>query len=249
MQIEETAGTPNKFIVLRKEVIEDTTLSLSEKLVYMRICTFNEYFENCEEAGKLLGISKETVKKAKQKLLKLGYIRELENTGRGKKYQACYDLNASQRGKIYPSDGQNIPVRGVKNTRIDKNIEKKEYIGTNVPIGAEGALAVVEKSETYGNAEINAMFDSWFDTLGIEQKQTKANRRACYNLIRKKDMGAEKLKMVLKVLAEAQSDKYAPREVKAIVDFASLQANMEHLGFWARRKFNQRKQETDEVEI
>lgn len=248
MQIEETAGTPNKFIVLRKEVIEDTTLSLSEKLVYMRICTFDEYFESCEEAGKLLGISKVTVKRAKQKLLKLGYIRELTNTGRGKKYQPCYDLNVRQRDKICPSEGQNMSVRRTKYVRIDKIIEKKENIDDKSSIGDAVALEPVEKCDSYGNEEINAMFATWQEIFGIGQKQSQANRRACYNLLRKKDMGAEKLEKVLQILSEAQNDKYAPREVKQIVDFASLQRNMDHLGFWARRKFNQHRQ-TAEVEL
>ena len=106
MQIEETAGTPNKFIVLRQEVIDDKNLTLAEKFVYVRICQFDEYFESCKEAGALLGLSMETVKKAKQKLVKLGYIMETTNTGRGKRYKAKYDLENAETGKIYPQSNR-----------------------------------------------------------------------------------------------------------------------------------------------
>lgn len=132
MQIEEAAGTPNKFIVLRQEVMADRSLTISEKVVYARIATFDEYFESCEDAGRLLGLSAVTVRRAKQKLVKLGYIKEVLNTGRGKRYKPIYDLKSAvdvnQTDKICQSDGQNMSIRLTKYVNIDKNIEKNiEY--------------------------------------------------------------------------------------------------------------------------
>lgn len=242
MQIEESAGTPNKFIVLRQEVLYDKNLSMADKLVYTRMCMFDEYFESCEEAGKLLGIASETVKKAKQKLVKLGYAKELANTGRGKRYQIVYDIRREdinhQTGKIYPSGGYNLPDRRVKSTRIVKEIEKNEYKDTIVSLG--------ENAE-HGNADINEMFDAWQERFGFEQKQSAENRRACYNLLRKKDVGKEKLTKLIVLLDEAQKDRYAPKEVREIVGFATMQRNLPNLMMWARRKYSQRS--TQGVEI
>lgn len=239
MQIEETAGTPNKFIVLRQEVLYDSNLTIAEKFVYTRMCMFDEYFESCGEAGKLLGLSEETVKKAKQKLLKLGYIMEISNTGRGKRYKVKYDFDTTQTGKIYPSDGYNLPLRRVKSTRRVIELEKKENKDTNVSLG---------DAANYGNPKINEMFDFWRTTFGFMPSHTKSDRNACYNLLRKKDLGKEKLKIIVKLLAEAQQDRYASKEIRSIVGFASLQSNLPHLMMWARRKYAQNKSQ-EGVEI
>lgn len=126
--IEDKAGTPNNFIVLRKEVVENQNLTTSEKLVYARICTFDEYFESCEGAAQVLGISPITVRHAKQKLVKMGYIEELENTGRGKRYKACYDLRVTkkvtQSDQKSHSDGLNKSLRVTKKVTIYNKYNK-----------------------------------------------------------------------------------------------------------------------------
>ena len=241
----EEAGTPNHFIVLRQEVLYDNNLTMSEKFVYARMCQFDEYFESCEEAGTILGLSAESVKKAKQKLIKLGYIEEIANTGRGKRYKVLYDLrgakNTKQTGKIYPSEGYKLPVRGVKNTRRVKEIEKNN-------INCLDKSKQLAEAEEHGNPDINDMFAAWYAVFGFEQKQSAENRRACYNLLRRKDLGKEKLTKMLYILEESQSDKFAPKEVKSIVGFATMQAYLPNLVMWARRRYVQ-KQPLQGVEI
>ena len=234
MQIEESAGTPNKFIVLRQEVLYDKNLSMAEKFVYARMCQFDEYFESCEEAGALLGIAPETVKKAKQKLLRLGYAKELANTGRGKRYKVLYDGQELPERRVENAlqTGINMQVRRVKSTRRVKEIEKKE----NNCI--DKSIQLSENAE-HGNPDINEMFDAWQTEFGFSQKQSAENRRACYNLLRKKDVGKEMLLKLIKLVDEAQKDRYAPKQVRDIVGFATLQQNLPNLMMWARRKYSQ----------
>lgn len=244
MQIEETAGTPNKFIVLRKEVLYDKNLTKTDKFVYARIATFDEYFESAESCAEVLGLSKRQVEDAKRRLEKAGYIKCLVNTGRGKRFKAVYDLQ-----KTVEQTYEKLEVRPTENCRSDlqktvdivKNIEKKENncIDKSIQLG---------ENAQHGNEDINQMFDAWSETFGFEQKQSAENRRACYNLIRRKDLGKEKLAMLLKVLDEAQKDRYATREIRSIVGFATLQTNLPHLMMWARRKYSQ-KQEQGGIEI
>lgn len=248
MEIEESAGTPNKFIVLRQEVLYDDNLTMSEKFVYARMCQFDEYYESCKEAGAILGLSPETVKKAKQKLVRLGYAEELVDTGRGKVY------------KIYPSDEEKIPTRRVKSTRQTGKkvyirrvkstrrvieIEKKENNkDTNVSLG-ESELSPIE----YGNPEINEMFQFWEDIFGFEQKQSKRNRNACSNLLKNKKIGKDNLKKLVRLRAEADKDRFASKDVRMIVDFASLQSNLSHLMMWARRKYSEQQEQQEGIEI
>lgn len=219
--IEEKAGTPNKFIVLRQEVLEDKSLNIYEKLVYARIATFETYFESAEACAELLGISKSHVEKAKRSLEKAGYIKCVENTGRGKQYQVVYDL-PKWKGRCSK----------MKDIDIEREVKSINNNDTGVSL-------LGETPEEHGNENINKMFDEWEAVFGFKQKQSAENRRACYNLIRRKDLGEEKLAKLIRVLCEAQSDRYAPKEVRQIVGFASLQYNLPHLMMWARRRYSQ----------
>ena len=241
MQIEETAGTPNKFIVLRQEVLYDKSLSKTDKFVYARICTFDEYFESAEACAEVLGLSKRQVEDSKRRLEKAGYIKCLANTGRGKRFKAVYDLpdNVGQTYEnlyIRPTENCNSDLQ--KSVDIDKNIEKNEYKDTIVSLG---------DNAEHGNADINECFDMWEAQFGFPQKKSAENRRACYNLIRRKDVGKDKLRVLIKLIDEAGKDRFSPKETH-IVGFADLQRNLPHLLMWARRKYSQ-SQNTQGVEI
>lgn len=153
MQIEESAGTPNKFIVLRQEVLLDKNLNAVDKIVCARICSFDEYFESSEACAKVLGLSQVQVERAKRKLEKAGYIKCIANTGRGKRYRAKYDMT-----KLSYQTLQNCHIRPDKNVRsdltklsdIDKRLEENLYISNVATAKAESTLP----SEAYEIAEL-----------------------------------------------------------------------------------------------
>ena len=244
--IEESAGTPNKFIVLRQEVLYDDNLTMSEKFVYARMCQFDEYYESCKEAGAILGLSPETVKKAKQKLVKLGYAEELVDTGRGKVY------------KIYPSDEEEIPTRRVKSTRQTGKkvyirrvkstrrvieLNKKENKDTKVSLG-ESELSPVESSarEEYGREDINRMFDEWERAFSYRPKDSRANRYAASNMLRNKQIGYQRLSGIIKALPALQAKKFCLGKVKGVSDFASLQREWDAVWAMALREYNNQQQ-------
>lgn len=118
----------DRFVIVRFDVLQSKDLTPSEKLVYARICSFKEYFESKEDCAEILGVSKDTVVKAKQKLLRLGYIKEMENTGRGKIYQAVYD----EQGRVVKStnqSGKKHPIRMVNFTTI---VERENKVENNI---------------------------------------------------------------------------------------------------------------------
>ena len=247
MEIEENAGTPSRFIVIRQEVLYDKNLSLVEKIVYARICAFEEYFESAEACAEMLGLSKRQVEEAKRKLEKCGYIECVANTGRGKRFCVRYDLrkNVGQTYEnlyIRPTDFCNSDLRN--SVDIDKRLEKTIEQNENI----NDANASLAETATYGNPSINEMFDKWEDEFGFKQKASAENRRACWNLLRRNDVGEEKLGKIIKVLGEAQNDKFAPKEIRSIIGFASLQKNLPHLVIWARRKYSQNQRQED-IEI
>lgn len=85
--------------------------------------------------------------------------------------------------------------------------------------------------ETYGNTDINEMFEYWKDTIGYEvTSRRQANRNACSNLIKKHS--AEGLKRLIQGVALSQEDSFAPR----ISDFETLQAKANELMAWGKRR-------------
>lgn len=95
------------------------------------------------------------------------------------------------------------------------------------------AIAIGEAPKKYGNSDINDMFEYWQSKVGyaITSKQ-QANRNACSNLIKKHTV--EGLQQLIRGVAMAQQDRYAPR----ISDFVSLQAKTNELIVWGKTKSN-----------
>lgn len=82
-----------RVVVIREDILSDEYLTPADKLIYAWVCSFDEFSESSETTAELLGISVSSVQKAKAKLEKLGYIRCIRNTGRGKVYISLFDGN------------------------------------------------------------------------------------------------------------------------------------------------------------
>ena len=189
-----------RLIIISEDVLCNKSLSLAEKCVYARIAGFEEYFESAEECADLLGIGLSTVRSAKQKLEKLGYIKCVRNTGRGKAYRAVLDY----------IKGDNVASEPVNEPNSQKVAKKSEP----------------DSKPTYGNSDINGMFDFWQETVGTPIiSREKSNRRACYNLLRNKHIGEEKLRHAVEFVGEIKEDRFAPR----ISDFVDLQSKFNEL--------------------
>ena len=189
-----------RLIIISEDVLCNKSLSLAEKCVYARIAGFEEYFESAEECADLLGLGLSTVRSAKQKLEKLGYIECVRNTGRGKAYRAVLDYR-----KV-----DNVASEPVNESNSQKVAQKEEP----------------DSKPTYGNSDINGMFNFWQETVGTPIiSREKSNRRACYNLLRNKHIGEEKLRHAVEFVGEIKEDRFAPR----ISDFVDLQGKFNEL--------------------
>lgn len=91
-----------KFIALTFEICRRKDLTPTDKLVLGRIASFDTYFESTASCAELIGVSEQTVLKAKQKLEKLGFIKCIENDGRGKKYVASDEWKTMPTGRKTP---------------------------------------------------------------------------------------------------------------------------------------------------
>lgn len=218
-----------KYVILTQDIIGDKNLSLAERLVLARMSGFSQFFESSEATGEFLGISAITVTRAKQKLAKLGYIEEVQNTGRGKVWSIRLTQNVNQTDKICQSDRHNMST-------YNKVENKEENISTKVDIG-ESPAEEHEESEkpTYGNAHINSLMELWEAETGIIANRAKQNRYACYNLIRTR--GYDGAEAVVRMVGRSirSGDQYAPR-IGSFRDLVGKYEKLSSLEAWNARQ-------------
>ena len=240
------------FIVGRADVLENPDLKPAEKLVYMRIAGFELFFESREETARKLGLKASRVRDAVQTLERMKYIECVKDTGHGKVYRPvfgdttqreqaiedCKQITEIRQSEL--TDYRNSVSRLPKFGNIDK-IENKYLSNTNVldkgdnvareTVSKSNPQKVTKKAEpdskpSYGNSAINSMFDYWQEQVGTPIiSREKGNRRACYNLLRNKHIGEEKLRHAVEFVGEIKENRFAPR----ISDFVDLQSKFNEL--------------------
>lgn len=219
---------PNqRFVVMRQSIILDRNLTPTEKLVYARVCSFDEFFESSETTAELFGVQPGTVKKAKIKLEKLGYIKCVRNTGRGKAYVAIYDDQPEPANQTCTDMNNRRAHLCTSDVHIYAPIEKKEkrILDTNV--------SRAKQPDEYGNSDINAIFQAWQDAgLPAITSRMQANRRAVWNMLRNKQIGKAGLVKAVELVAKSQSDPYAP----SVPDLETLSRRLGALEVWQRRQ-------------
>lgn len=224
-----------KYAILTQKILGNKNLTPCDKLVMARITGFERFYESSETTGEFLGISADTVKKSKQRLLKEGLIVEIGNTGRGKIYAPNLHKIPIRRGKstrqtmrIYPADGENLPTE-------NKERLKREYKGDE----SVARQADEEKKTEYGREDINELVELWEAEIGITIKGQQNQRRQLYNLLRK--YGSEATKALVKRVGVAirSGDRFAP-QIATPSDLTGKYSKLPKLELWESRRDHSR---------
>ena len=230
------------YTVMANYHLKDERLSLKAKgLLSMMLMLPDNWDYSVNGLVKIVKEGKTAVLSTLKELKEMGYLRITKNKNETGCFVYVYDvfekpINAENPCHANP-DIENLCMENV--TQINtKEINTKEQ-STKNKINVTKVTLAQEPKSSYGNEDINRAFDEWEKIFGFKMKSSLKNRRAVYNLLRNKEIGFDKLINLIKALAMSQTDKYAPKEVKAIVDFASLQANYSYLMMWGRRKYQQ----------
>ena len=214
-----------RFIVTRQSVFLDKRLTPTERNIYARICTFEQFFESSQTTAESFGIKPDTVKKAKAKLEKLGYIACVKNTGRGKVYEPVFDSKEvhealqsrtnmlDRRAQTCTSDvHEYTPIEKIENR--DRNVSKE---------------TLAKQPDEHGNSDINAIFQAWQDAgLPAITSRGQANRRTVWNMLRNKQIGKERLLRGIQLASEAYGKPYAP----PVLSFEDLNRKLTALELW-----------------
>lgn len=226
-----------KGVWIPKEIWLDERLNALDKIILVEINSLDGD-EGCFASNQYLAefcqCSEAKISKSISLLIKLGYIKVVSFDGRKRVLKTCLIKNTNQPNKIYKAGLENLQDNNIYNNIDNNNIDKS---------------ILLDESKDYGNLEINEMFDKWEEFFGYKPKSSRQNRFAVYNMLRAKDKGKDWLINTMKILREAQKDRFAGKDVNGVADFADLQRNYDKIWKWGSSKVKQNQQATKSIKI
>lgn len=229
-------GEYRHYIVLTENILGAKDINASDKMLLAYISAFEEYFASNASAAEFLGMSERSIERSKQKLVKLGYVDVIRDTGRGRIYAIRLSRFAKNGGAGSPKMADQMR----QNWRTYNKDYIKDYnVDTNVSTGAEAPADEEEKAEeqpaTYGRDDINEIVDLWEQETGTSIKGDKYERRQIYNLIRKH--GAERTKALVRAVGDIRrnGDRFAP-QIATPRELTGKYSKLGRLEMWMERK-------------
>lgn len=242
------------FVQIPMEIFYDSRLTPNDKIIYGRISTFDEFFESRTRTAELLNVSTKQIQRSITKLLELGYIRFIQNDGRGNRYAATEQplraLRMAKARKIHDCPG--VPLTDEE--WLDR-LDKFDRAGTNCPEKRtncphdrtkcpteykerikkeENSLKEEKEQKTFGNPQVNELMADWTDATGFDHSKIKSERYAMAGLIKQHGYEATKA-LVKRVKAATRSgDPFAPQIAKAS-QLRGKYSKLEALVQWERR--------------
>ena len=217
-----------RYVILTQNILQEKQLTSNEKLVLAHITGFDQFFESPKTTADFLNLTELIVQRAKRKLLALGYIEQIGDTGRGKIYRAnLWKTSRRCDQKVISDVTQKSHQMLLESATYNKDKNKDKVF-----IGKTNKKEPVENS--YGRADINALVEMWESEVGISLKGNTNSRRQLYNLLRKH--GAEKIKQIIRLAGKAakSNDRFAPR-IATPADLTGKFEKLSRLELWESR--------------
>lgn len=193
------------------EVMESDELSPMEKLLYGEIAGFRECYASNAWLASRIGRSEVTVTRLIQHLIECGYVEKVGFNGRFRTIRVVRPIKNDES-----ASSKMTPI-------IIKSNNTNKLVLDSHP--------VENSKKTYGNKDINDLFDYWKERVGITPSNNKANRNACSTLIRQR--GVDGAKKVVDAIHKAltSQDKYAPR-IASFTDLYGAYGKLAKLDAW-----------------
>lgn len=218
------------------EVMLDESLKATDKILYAEIACFgaNGCYKKSDELMARLNIKSDAFQASCRRLREAGYIEERRNFGR-----VVRTITLGFK-KVAVAKNATTTKKAPKPAQKPKNDQKPEKVAkvaeTPQNQANSGIIEADEDYEARKNQAIEMAFRYWAQELGYAQKNSKANRYACYNILRSKDKGKEWLAEMIIYLKMAKADRYSGIKIG---NFADLQRDWEKLLAWATSKVAQ----------
>lgn len=211
-----------------KEVMECKDLAAIDKLTFAEIASFDVCYASNEWLAKRIGRSVTTASKSISRLIDLGFIEPCGFNGRFRQVRVVKNCKPyrKRQGRLVKNDKAALQ----KTTSIDNSKDKSIDIGTKVP----KALGPVEEPvRTQRSLDIDQAFLIWEEVMGYPLQAAKKERMSINSILTRKGMDLDKLRLMVRLVAESQSDKYKRFSISSYTD---LLYKTNELMAWAREK-------------
>jgi len=221
------------YTVMSNYHFKDKNISLKAKGLLSQMLSLPDDWDYTV-AG-LCSINKESegaITSALRELEENRYLRRTKIQNEKGRFDYIYDIfEKPNSGK---PDPENPPMDNpVLENRVQLNTNKQntKQLNTNTI-----SKDIEQAPENYGNKDINLLFDEWEKHCAFRvNSKIKLNRYACNRLIKSK--GVEAIIKVIPIVAESQSDTYAP----TIANFIDLEQKWNNLAIWYQKRLMTKK--------
>ena len=221
------------FIAIQGFMVKELKLKGNELLVYAIIYGFSQcgcgmFNGSRQYLADWTNSTKQGISKNLNSLLEKGLIDKKVDVKNGVRfvYYWATEFTGGSKQSLLGSK------QSLHNNNIDNNINNNIYIN-------DTKVSLEQAPKSYGNEEINSMFEIWEKVFGYMPKNSAENRRAVYNMLRARNKGKDWLLKVMAILSEAQKDKYAGNDILHIAGFADLQRKCDVVINWGNVKAKQ----------
>ena len=218
------------YTVMSNYHFKDKKLSLKAKGLLSQMLSFPDDWDYTV-AG-LCAINKESegsIKSALKELSDNRYLKITKTQNKQGRFSYIYDIFEQPYSEKPGPENPHVENPYVDNPAVENTIQlNTNKLNTN---NTTTKVVEAEPPKTYGNSEINKLFDEWEKICGFRiDSKIKMNRYACQRLIKSK--GLDNVIKVLPYVAESQTDKYAP----SINNFIDLSEKWNNLWVWLKKK-------------
>lgn len=231
------------------EVMECDDLSPIDKLVYGEVASFKECYASNAWLAKRIQRSEMTARRSVNKLIKLGFIKQGKNNGRFRTVMVFKNDHPVQKRtvRVFKNEQSACSKMNTIDKSIDKSIDivSKDTIGEIATKGTDSSLQVVERTQR--SLDIDKAFEIWEEVMGMPIVGNKGDERFAINtLLSRKGMDLDKLRTMLLLAREADTDRY---KRFSITCFRDLQRNSNALLAWARERQAQQHKAASVAEV
>lgn len=212
-----------------KEVMECQDLAAIDKLTFAEVASFDICYASNEWIARRIGRSVTTASKSISRLIELGFVEACGFNGRFRQIRVVKNCKPCRKrqGRLVKNDKAALSKTTSRDNSIDKSID----------IVSKDTKAVqplaVEPVRTQRSLDIDQAFVIWQDVIGYPLQAGKKERLSVNSILSRKGMDLEKLRLMVRLVAESQSDRYKRFSISSYTD---LLYKTNELMAWAREK-------------
>ena len=201
----------NGYLVIDDVVIDNDLLTWFEKIILSRIMGFEKdgYFESAQATAEFLHMNLSTVKEARAKFVKLGFIEKVGMKNGRTHYSInedtitkyCQGGKTDKKKSFLATQEVGITDSRSRNNRLSQNdtyiYNNKEDNKDITPLTPLRGAVAVQKIKNNENDEVDNIFNLWLSCFGLSGRKLTSGRRVKIKR-RLKDCGKEQLELAIR---------------------------------------------------